>query len=118
MKKRIRGLSGDLVEVKGHESHEKTQFIHQSVKNYLVQSGFQSFKGFLTNSVIGRAHFQLSRSCIKYIAMKEVREISKKYAELSGPGLESKLPFLRYAITARVSHAEIVEEEEIPQGDF
>ena len=118
MRKWIKVLSGGLIEVEKRGYHHIAQFIHQSVNDYLIQSGLQSFDSSLTNSVIGQAHFQLSRSCIKYIAMKEIEKISVEYGESSSSDLEREFPFLKYSITAWYSHAEIVEIEKIRQEDL
>ncbi|KAH0538139.1 hypothetical protein FGG08_005247 [Glutinoglossum americanum] len=114
MEKRMGSLSGGLVEVKEHQNRRVAQFIHQSVNDYLIRDGLQQLEGCLTSSGIGRARFRLSRSCIRYLTMEEVLCNSSKVAE----DLEHEFPLLQYATTNWVSHAEIVETEEISQGDL
>ncbi len=115
MEKRVKSLSGGLAEVKEHQSQRVAQSIHQSVNDYLVQSGLQRLDSPSTNSVIGRAHFRLSRSCIRYLTMEEVL-----YCWRSGEKqeLERGFPFLRYATTNWIAHVEIVEAERISQKDL
>ncbi len=48
------------------------QFTHQSVKDYLLEGGLRLLDKDSTESVIGRGHFRLSRSCIRYLDMEEI----------------------------------------------
>jgi hypothetical protein len=54
--------------------------------------------------------------------MKEVlnrsSNVDQDLESEDGHGLEREFPFLRYAITHWVSHAEVVEAKQIPQGDL
>jgi len=114
MKKRIRHLFRDLAEVKQHENIWIAQFIHQSVKNYLIQSELQILDKHSSGNAVGRAHFQLSRSCIRYIAMKEISNQTRPY----GRNLGLDFPLLQYAITSWISHAKEVEEKNMSQEDL
>lgn len=114
MKKRIRHLSKGLAEAKQHENTWIAQFIHQSVKDYLVQSGLQILDKHSSGNALGRAHFQLSRSCIRYIAMKEISNQARSYIY----NLELDFPLLQYAITSWISHAKEVEEKNMSQKDL
>ena len=114
MEKRVKSLSGGLAEVREQKNQKIAQFIHQSVNDYLMQSGLQKLDSSSENSVIGRAEFRLSRSCIKYITMEEVLSCSSE----DGQGITRRFPFLRYATTHWVSHAEVVEAERISQVDL
>lgn len=68
MRKRSVRLSKGLVEV----IDSRVQFIHQTVKDYLLQGGLESLYTQPPSSIPGDAHFKISRSCIKYIFMEEV----------------------------------------------
>jgi hypothetical protein len=114
MEKRVRSLSGGLAEVKEHRSKRIVQLIHQSVNDYLIGSGLQNLSSSSRSNVIGRGHFRLSRSCIKYKTMEEVLTWSSE----SDQDLKCEFPFLRYATTNWVSHAEIVEAERMSQEDL
>lgn len=72
MGKRVKSLSQGLAEVKELDDRQVAQFINQSVNDYLIQSGLQQLRMSSAGDVIGRAHFRLSRFCIRYIAMEEV----------------------------------------------
>lgn len=142
MERRVKSLSGGLVEIKnGYEGRRIAQLIHQSVNDYLIQSGLQRLDSSSNHSVKGRAHFRLSRSCIRYITMAEVLsyhsedglglkasedepdlEVWEDEQDLQGSDnaqdLERKFPFLRYATTEWISHAASVEAEGITQDDL
>jgi len=114
MEKRVKSLSGGLAEVREQNNRRVAQLIHQSVNDYLIQSGLQKLDSSSENSVIGRAEFRLSRSCIKYITMEEVLSCSSE----DGQDFERRFPFLRYATTNWVSHTQMVEAEKISQEDL
>ena len=115
MEKKVIDLSRGLAEVKEYDDSEIVQFIHQSVIDYLIQRGLETLTNTTSpNSVIGSAHFRLSRSCIRYIAMEEMY-LSKDQTE---DNLSRKFPFLRYAVDSWIPHAEIVEKEHISQRDL
>lgn len=73
MKKRITDLSKGLVEVKGRDDEQVAQFVHQSVSDYLIPNGLNLLTNkAVSDDVVHSAHSRLSRSCIKYIDMKEI----------------------------------------------
>jgi ankyrin repeat protein len=115
MKKRVQSLSGGLAEVRQVKyKRVVVQFIHQSVNDYLIQTGLKKLDTSPEHSVIGRAHFRLSRSCVRYISMEEV--LLYDFGDENDP--RKKFLFLDYAARYWVSHAEIVEAEGITQGDL
>lgn len=75
MERRVISLSGGLVEITSSYHKRIPQFIHQSVKDYLVSGGIQALEESSVNNFIAQAHFRLSRSCIRYITMKFARSI-------------------------------------------
>lgn len=88
MKRQIQTLSCGLAEIvpasdeyslslnKGSHIKEVIQFIHQSVNDFFVEKGLSTLDTVSnsTESAIGNAHYQLSRTCIRYFAMEEVRQ--------------------------------------------
>ena len=116
MEKQLKSLSGGLAEVMIHQDKPVAQFIHQSVNDYLVKDGLQILARFfrLEESFIGRAHFQLSRSCIRYITMDEIQGSRGKAKN----GLIDEFPFLQYAVTSWLPHAQMAEIKEISQEDL
>ncbi|KAH6889845.1 hypothetical protein B0T10DRAFT_571989 [Thelonectria olida] len=72
---RVKALSCGLAETVTSSTIRVVQFIHQSVKDF-VEKGLSDLDAASqsANSVIGRAHYRLSRSCIRYLAMGEIAQ--------------------------------------------
>ncbi|KAH7304480.1 putative Pfs NB-ARC and ankyrin-domain-containing protein, partial [Stachybotrys elegans] len=119
MKKRVQALSRGLVEVITSSDTQVVQFIHQSVKDYFIDEGIsildQSSKPEApTADMEGHAHYQLSRACIRYLAMEEIgQSISHERDDMT-----SKFPFLHYAATSWVAHTKQSETRNVPQDDL
>ena len=115
MERRVGSLSGGLVEVVDYRDQRIAQFIHRSVKDYLIARGMRTLDISSEGSVAGRAHFQISRSCIRYIAMKEISLID---FDKESSDIADQFPLLIYATTEWVLHAAKVEAEGISQEDL
>src|SRR5579862_3023317 len=105
MEKLVSSLSGGLAEMRG----DVVQFIHQSVKDFLLTDGLMFVTSAPAKSagqcsrestnlsityVIGRSHDRLSRSCINHLQREEVLQLGRKWN--SGLELEAAalaLPF-------------------------
>ena len=115
MEKRVKSLSRGLAEIQLHEDIPVVQFIHQSVNDFLFDDGLQILFGESWQSLdlaIGLAHYNLSRSCIRYIDMEEiVRQKNIDWEEAAN----SELPFLDYATVSWIPHAEQAYAKGIPQ---
>lgn len=83
MSLRICSLSKGLVAVKersvgqeGDSDSTKTgvEFIHESVRDYLLNGGFNDLAPSLNRSPKGDGHWQLSRSCIRYLLLQEISD--------------------------------------------
>ncbi|KAK2821082.1 hypothetical protein FQN49_007728, partial [Arthroderma sp. PD_2] len=91
-------------------------FIHQSAKDFFIKKG----QSILDRSQIsegdatGRAHYELSRSCIRYLAMEEISQSTT----WDGDRLKSEFPLLKYAAGSWVSHACQSETRGISQDDL
>ncbi|KFA66966.1 hypothetical protein S40285_09524, partial [Stachybotrys chlorohalonatus IBT 40285] len=107
MERRLKTLSRGLAEAVPSSNTRVVQFIHQSVKDFFIEKGL----AILTESksaeptasdagVFGIAHYQLSRTCIRYLAMDEIgrSQTSDRKA------LVSEFPLLHYATTSWISH--------------
>ena len=75
MEKQLRSLSGGLAEWEDHEDERVAQLVHQSVDDYLISKGFYHFDTSLDSidKVVGCSQVRLSRSCIVYFAMDEIK---------------------------------------------
>ena len=100
----------------GEDSDREAQFIHQSVVDYVsnkflnkVNQRYDSFK-----SQIGAAHFQISRSCLRYLTIRELLQ----GCHLSRGKLSAGFPLAPYAIRFLFHHVQKVEQERIPQLDL
>ncbi|KAM0247491.1 hypothetical protein ACHAQJ_009830 [Trichoderma viride] len=116
MKQQIIKLSQGLAEVTPESDTQVVQFIHQTVKDFFIDKGLSALNGGLvsTNTAIGMAHFQLSRTCICYLAMEEIGQIT-------GHGynqMKVDFPFLYYATTSWVTHTKQSDAQNIPQEDI
>lgn len=72
----VRTLSKGLVEIQEHHGRQIAQLIHQSVHDYLFQGeGLQRLDGSTTlTETFGKAQFQLSRSCLRYLLLDDVQK--------------------------------------------
>jgi hypothetical protein len=118
----VRRWSGGLIEVKQQPSGSYVQFIHESVRDFLIQeNGFSKLDTSLNEGAIGKSHDQLKSLCIKYIDTEELRSINlqeEARLENSSAQLFSKYPFLDYAVTSVFTHAEKAESEGIRQDQL
>jgi hypothetical protein len=114
MEKMVKSLSRGFARVLKDQSGQMImQFNHQSIDDSLLLSGFWDLGSPVEVSVRGKAHFQLSRPCIRYITMTEVlHQTTKDIQEL-----RIMLPFLDYAARNWSDHAQIVEAKSISQDD-
>ena len=141
MERKIQKLSRGLVEVVHSSNAHFVQFIHESAKDFFVKKGLSALDGGLNmveaesdtsetdseateadetveteseTAKIGIAHYRLSRTCIRYLAMDEVGQ------SISGNGkdLTSKFPLLHYATTSWIAHVQQSETRKVPQEDL
>ncbi|CZR64683.1 uncharacterized protein PAC_14581 [Phialocephala subalpina] len=120
MKMRIEILSCGLVEI-AQSSDEETsdkvvvQFIHQSVKEFFIEKGLSALDDSSTTAdLVGAVHYQLSRTCISYLAMDEIGQLTIRGRD----DLISEFPLLHYATTSWVSHVKQIEERRTSQVDL
>ena len=102
------------------EGNLVVQFIHQSVKDFLLEGGLQLLdKGHLYNT-IGRGHFSLSSSCIRYLTLVDVRHRAREAHGVYGSSwhrfIELVLPFLDYAAHFWHLHSAEVEKRDPTQA--
>lgn len=123
---RVRHISRGLVEFQTREIWEKyqadgedwdreAQFIHQSAADFVLQEFLIEVDVSLRlQSVSGAAHFEISRSCLRYIVLQDILESS----ELSRNELSVNFPLLPYAVTFLLRHIKLVEESNMTQPDL
>ncbi|KAI1124366.1 ankyrin repeat-containing domain protein [Nemania abortiva] len=115
------------------ESYGVVQFIHQSVKDFLVEKNYLAtleIKASERSSLLGRGHFHLARSCIRYLCCKTVvnteleyqvedRAINYDYQEPPTvnvdvrpctSSVEHRLPLIQYALSEWHRHLWIAQQ--------
>ena len=133
MEKQLLSLSGGLAEWKNDGGERVAQLVHQSVSDYLSSKGLYRFDISLdsVDKTVGRSHVRLSRSCIVYFAMDELKKrqhdleieyrprvIQKSWDKDAERTLREEYPLLEYAISSWTRHAQVAEERGIPQNDI
>ncbi|KAI0411745.1 hypothetical protein F5X98DRAFT_383267 [Xylaria grammica] len=111
----IRSRSGGLIEIKPHDRNTVVQFIHESVRDFLVQQkGFQRCFEELDPSIgaltIGRGYDNLTRSCLNYIKTKALH-----HGPHSNDPYNPGNIFLYFSANLVFSYAEKAEAEGISQ---
>ena len=112
---RIKALSCDLAELIPSYNGRIVQFIHPSVKDFLVEGGLMALENTTkaANLVVPAAHCRLSRCCIHYLRMA----VFSQSAPLSKKD-KSRYPLLHYATTSWISHAKFGDAAESSPSDF
>jgi ankyrin repeat protein len=128
MKRQIQTLSCGLVEASRLSTismafwprttvqmREVVQFIHQSVKDFFLESGLSMLQSSLTNDrAVRLAHLRLSQICIRYLTMEEISRWPEDKSRYSISQLDIIpqsadkyicFPFLHYATTSWISHS-------------
>ena len=128
MEGRVKALSCGLAEIVESSNTRVVQFIHQSVLDFLLEEGLSILHdslavadGNLNSSIVGAAHYRLSRICIRYMAMKEIARSFEQgdYSNYHPPGaMFPAFPLLHYASTSWVAHVKQSEAMNVPQEDL
>lgn len=124
-KRRLKSLSGGLIEtvqsIGDEQSVELVQFIHQSAKDFFLTTGLSALMTYSTGPVstdidiVPAAHYQLSRSCLRYLGMEEFHNETGLFYLYRSQWIAS-FPFVDYAATQWAFHARQTEESR--QADF
>ena len=72
----------------------------------------------ISESVLGASNYRLSRTCIRYIGMKDIRHSLRNLDDLEIDEIVRGFPLMKYAITSWTLHAESAEKEMIAQDDL
>ncbi|KAK0373436.1 hypothetical protein CLIM01_09202 [Colletotrichum limetticola] len=99
----------------GEDWDREAQFVHQSVADYVLRNFFKrTLHGSTCQSPIGAGHFEISRSCLSYLTLKEVLEGT----QLSWGKLSARFPLILYTAEFLFHHIREVERAGIPQVDL
>src|SRR3569833_2144953 len=128
MKSQVQTLSCGLAEIATTTNTPVVQFIHQSVKDFFIGEGLLALDGGSSSidTAIGMAHFRLSRTCVRYLAMEEINQSLLRLDPDDDPAsiravahdLNQAFPFLRYATTSWAAHTKESDTRSISQEDL
>jgi hypothetical protein len=105
------------------------QFIHESVRDYLRETGFAALAPELSGNLLGLTHDYLKRCCLSFITEPVLARLSlplpddlPKAKSEEAKSLRNKasamFPFLAYATDKIVFHAELACANGVDQGEF
>lgn len=128
----IRHLSKGLVDIQGSSNSVEPsvdeisilgiQFIHQTVFDYFVESGFHILGDIPEDTTLqllkARANHYLSRSCLKYLFMREICQSIEEIITTTPPFKDNNFAFLDYAVKNVVSHLQDTERYNVDQADL
>lgn len=131
----ITSLSRGLAQIRGDYRDTTVEFIHQSVIDFLKDTGMGLLMSFSRSSTIELGLFHISRSCLTYLRMQEVYEAVDGFTQVAitdnFPAMESKFqqlkshfPLIEYAWKFWIAHVcrrhEVVAEEScnLDDGDL
>ncbi|KAK1513541.1 uncharacterized protein CCOS01_14483 [Colletotrichum costaricense] len=99
----------------GEDWDREAQFVHQSVADYVLGKFIKTTRHDCSfQSPIGVGHFEISRSCLSYLTLREVLE----GAQLPRPKLFARFPLIPYTAQFLFHHIREVERAGIPQEDL
>ncbi|KAL8792151.1 MAG: hypothetical protein Q9195_005247 [Heterodermia aff. obscurata] len=106
----------------------KVQFIHESVKDFLVkQNGLGRIWSDLGSNFEGQSHERLKHCCVEYMNMdfnnllensEDLPNASSDEAVKLRQQVKAALPFLEYATHHVLYHADMAEGLDVPQESF
>jgi hypothetical protein len=88
------------------------QFVHESVRDYLLETGFETLTLRRGDSLIGFTHDQLKECCLRWVSADLRAHIGDRKPEVEA------IPFLAYAVMYAVQHAEVACIHGVPQDEF
>ncbi|GFF32144.1 isoform Er14 of ankyrin-1 [Aspergillus udagawae] len=123
--KHVRHISGGLIEFKTRdicdkyypdEADKEAHLTHQSVADYLLENFHRHVEHDQNRfqSPIAAGHFQISRSCLRYLTLEDVLE----EAQLWPAKVWTRFPLVPYAVRFLFHHIQMVEEQGIAQPDL
>ncbi|KAI1419545.1 hypothetical protein F5Y12DRAFT_233766 [Xylaria sp. FL1777] len=113
MKKYVLDNSKGLVELT--ESNIPTvQFIHESVRDFLLKDGLSKIKPDISENIPGQSHDTLKKCCLAYTNMEAMKYLKEPYSR----ALTQEFPFLEYATQEVLYHADQAQRRDVNQQNF
>lgn len=103
------------------------QFIHESVRDYLRETGFRVLSPDLHNSLLGFTHDYLKRCCSRWMTADIIKKLGLPLVLPKAKSKEAKelrdkaatfFPFLEYSVNQLIHHAELACCHGNSQTDF
>jgi ankyrin repeat protein/nucleoside phosphorylase len=124
----ILNSSKGLAEITRSKAAPTVQFIHESVRDFLLkENGLCKIWPDFGSNLQGQSHDQLKHCCLTYIKVdvskhvdlnKSLAKASSKEAARLRESVAKAFPFLEYAVRNVLYHADAAEGSGITQGDF
>jgi len=135
MKRRMLSRCGGLLEVKTVKgtwldddssrdgSTGVVQFIHQSVKDYLLSTPLRRGSGTESTATtrMSTGHDLLSKCCLRYMFLRETQQLAwdvRQGSELDNRENARRFPLLHYAYVYGFLHCEEADENGMPQAEL
>ncbi|KAK3998239.1 hypothetical protein QBC44DRAFT_376087 [Cladorrhinum sp. PSN332] len=127
LQRRVRTISCGLAEVVVRPQGRTVQFIHQSIKDFFVhpKGGLDTLENLAVElpfhsypDPLGRAHHNMSRTCIRYFLMSEITRINTTAPSHLFKQQFNNFSFLRYALEFCFEHVRQAEQRGTPQDDL
>ncbi|KAM0256047.1 hypothetical protein ACHAQJ_005246 [Trichoderma viride] len=126
IKRRILNSSKGLTEVTKSKI-PTVQFIHESVKDFLLKDGLQVIQSDFGEKFKEKSHDRLKQCCLKFLEMDistyidiSSQSVKTPFSKLSGTRqlVNQSIPFLNYAVKNILHHANAAEMGGIDQTKF
>ena len=134
MEKRVREHSRGLVEIVGpskayglhqHSARSNVQFIHQSVKDFLIADGFSFLRDGRQRTHDADGHEFFKTACLNYLKIEDFNamivslRVDDQFQSLNeGREMKAEYPLLNYMVRYIFPHAAQAEQHGIPQDCF
>ena len=128
MEGRVIALSCGLAEIVESSKKRVVQFIHQSVQDFFLEEGLSSLHDSLAvadnnleSSIVGSAHYKLSRACVRYMFTEEIAQSAKDgIGDRSShrAGMLARFPLSQYAVKSWLVHVKQSEARKVSQEDL
>jgi hypothetical protein len=103
------------------------QFIHESVKDFLLKEGLENIWPELGSNIQGQSHERLKQCCLSYMGIEDIThgllpkcDMWTNLSRVSGlrDEVTAGFPFLEYAAGHFLYHADAAERFDVSQKDF
>jgi hypothetical protein len=126
VKRRILSSSKGLIEVT-KSTIPTVQFIHESVKDFLLKDGLKAIRSDFGENFEGKSHDRLKQCCLKFLEMDissyidlGSQFVNAPFSQIAGPrqSVNESIPFLDYAVRNILHHANAAETGGVDQAMF